>query len=151
MKREIEIKIREAYQTLFEAWEALRKHQNDEAIRKAIKCIKASMETVRKTSKYLFNNEDIIKTSDKIIEKMNGIIRLERRRIARALLIERIWLNPYLIRLVEKGTLDLKPKSILKEEEARIAVDHASEVYYWADSVVFKLIKSNKIQLNNKS
>lgn len=141
MEREVEAKIREAYEALFEAWEALRKHRNDEAIKNAIKCIKASMETVRKISKHFFNDENLIKTSNKIIEKMGGIAKLEKRRILRAILIEKIWLNPQIIEILEARILNLEAKSILKETEARMAIDHASEVYYWADSIIFKLLK----------
>lgn len=144
LEDELERMIREAYETLFKAWEALRKHQNDEAIRKAIECIEISMKTVRRLSKKLFGDEDITRTSSQIIEGMKGIRRLESRRIARALLIEQIWANPYLRKIVEEGAINLKPRNILREVEARIAVDHASEVYYWADSVIFKLVKERK-------
>jgi len=134
--------IKEAYEALFEAWEALRRGENQKAVRMSIKTIEKSVNAVKITLREVLGaSENLMESADTIIKAMEGIKSLEKRRLARVHLIEALWLNPKVIQICEQGMYDLKPKNILKELEARAAVEHASEVYYWADSVTFKLVR----------
>ena len=102
-----------------------------------------SIKAVELASKEVLGGKgNLIEDAMIIVSAMEGIMKLELRRIVRAKLIEALWTNPKVTQICSEGLMGLKPREILSESEARLAVDHASEIYYFADSVVFKILKT---------
>ncbi|HDO21011.1 MAG TPA: hypothetical protein ENG81_05805 [Candidatus Bathyarchaeota archaeon] len=137
--KEIDKIYEEAYNSLFNAWEALRKMRVDQCLQDAVETIKKCIHIYEKIFLERYGIRDPMKNLEKILNFIGGIRRLEKRRIIRAYIIKSIWLNGNVEKTIKYGRLGMEPNIIFKEMEARMAVEHASEIYQYISSLIHGL------------